>query len=214
MTPAPQDRDARPSVAVIGCGYWGRNLVRNFAELGALAAVVDADAVTAQGLADKHGARVMPLDAVLADPAIRAIAIAAPAVLHVRLARLGLEAGKDVFVEKPVALDVNEAEALCQLAARLDRRLMVGHLLQYHPVFIRLRELVREGRLGRIQHIFFGLHIVGFHGIIGEGGHFDSGTGRCELGPGGRRSDQPSSLIIVTDQPILMMKIRDKHVSA
>ena len=145
---------AVPSVAVIGCGYWGKNLVRNFAELGALTAVADADAATAQGLADKYGARAMTLDAVLADPSIQAVAIAAPAVMHVRLARAAMEAGKHVFVEKPVALAESEAEALCQLAERLDRRLMVGHLLQYHPVFIRLLELVREGRLGRIQHIF------------------------------------------------------------
>lgn len=82
------------------------------------------------------------------------MAIAAPAVLHASLARRALEAGKHVFVEKPLALQVDEAEALCTLADERDRRLMVGHLLQYHPAFIKLRQLVRDGVLGRLQYLY------------------------------------------------------------
>ena len=144
----------KPSVAVVGCGYWGRNLVRNFGELGALAAVCDPDREAAEALAARHRSIVAELDTVLRDKAIAGVAIAAPAVLHASLARRALEAGKHVFVEKPLALKVDEAEALCVLADRLDRRLMVGHLLQYHPAFIRLRELVRDGALGRLQYIY------------------------------------------------------------
>ena len=92
--------------------------------------------------------------AVLGDDGIDAVAIAAPAGLHARLAEEALEAGKHVFVEKPLALAVAEAEAVTQLAERQDRRLMVGHLLQYHPAFMRLRELVRDGALGRLQYIY------------------------------------------------------------
>ena len=144
---------AQPNIAVFGCGYWGRNLVRNFAELGALRAISDPDTEAAEALAARHGGRVMSLQACLEDPGIDAVAIAAPAALHFDLARRALEAGKHVFVEKPLALQVTEAELLCRLADNRDRRLMVGHLLQYHPVFLRLLELVREGRLGRLQYL-------------------------------------------------------------
>jgi UDP-2-acetamido-3-amino-2,3-dideoxy-glucuronate N-acetyltransferase len=144
---------ATPRVAVIGCGYWGKNLVRVFAELGALSALVDAHPPTVAALQAKHGGRAMGFEEALGDDEIDAIAIAAPAALHYRLAKEALKAGKHVFVEKPLALEVAEAQELCELAERLDRRLMVGHLLQYHPAFLKLKELVREGRLGRLQYL-------------------------------------------------------------
>ena len=140
-------------VAAIGCGYWGKNLVRNFAELGALAAICDPDRNAACELAERHHASVAEFDAVLRDDEIAGVAIAAPAALHAELASRALEAGKHVFVEKPLALRIAEAEQLCVMAERADRRLMVGHLLQYHPAFIKLRELVREGVLGRLEYI-------------------------------------------------------------
>ena len=85
---------------------------------------------------------------------IAAVAIAAPAAHHASLARAALEAGKHVFVEKPLALTLVEAERLCQLAEQRDRCLMVGHLLQYHPAFIALRDLVNRGELGRLQYLY------------------------------------------------------------
>ena len=87
------------------------------------------------------------------DDDIAGVAIAAPAALHADLTRRAIEAGKHVFVEKPLALTVAEAEELCALAERRDRQLMVGHLLQYHPAFIKLRGLVRDGALGRLEYI-------------------------------------------------------------
>jgi len=141
-------------VAAIGCGYWGRNLVRNFAELGALAAICDPDTAAAGPLARRHGVPLVETARVLDDPAIDGVAIAAPAVAHAELARRALEAGKHVFVEKPLALAVAEAEQLCELAERHERCLMVGHLLQYHPAFIKLRDLVRQGALGRLQYLY------------------------------------------------------------
>jgi predicted dehydrogenase len=141
-------------VAAIGVGYWGKNLVRNFAELGSLAALADPDRDAAAALAGKYRVPVLDWQAVLNDSAIDGVAIAAPAGLHARLAQEALLAGKHVFVEKPLALAVNEAEALTRLAERQDRRLMVGHLLQYHPAFTALRDLVREGALGRLQYIY------------------------------------------------------------
>jgi predicted dehydrogenase/acetyltransferase-like isoleucine patch superfamily enzyme len=143
-----------PQIAVIGCGYWGKNLVRNFADLGALAAICDPIEAVAAPLAERFGTPIREIDAVWADPAIEAVAIAAPAVQHTALAQRAIASGKHVFVEKPLSLTVPEAERLCELAAQHDRRLMVGHLLQYHPAFIALRELVRDGALGRLQYIY------------------------------------------------------------
>jgi UDP-2-acetamido-3-amino-2,3-dideoxy-glucuronate N-acetyltransferase len=145
----------RPAgVAVLGAGHWGKNLVRNFAELGALRAVVDPDAATAAALAETHGASVADFEAVLTDPKVSGVAIAAPAPLHHRLARRALEAGKHVFVEKPLALTLAEGEDLVELAAQTGLTLMVGHLLQYHPVFLRLRDLVAAGGLGRLRYVY------------------------------------------------------------
>ena len=141
-------------VAVVGAGYWGKNLVRNFAELGALASICDPDRGAAAALAERHHVPLVSFDEALRSTELDAVAIAAPAALHAQLARTALEAGKHVFVEKPLALDVAEAVQLVALAERRDRRLMVGHLLQYHPAFVKLRQLVGEGALGRLQYIY------------------------------------------------------------
>jgi len=148
------EQDCPVRVATVGCGYWGKNLVRNFAELGALAAICDPDQAVADDLAIRYRAPVAEFEAVLRDANITGVAIAAPAVQHAELARRAIEAGKHVFVEKPLALTLAEAEPLCALAERMDRRLMVGHLMQYHPGFDKLRELVRTGALGRLEYIY------------------------------------------------------------
>jgi UDP-2-acetamido-3-amino-2,3-dideoxy-glucuronate N-acetyltransferase len=144
----------RARIAVVGCGYWGRNLVRNFAELGALAAICDRDTASADVLSQRHAVPTAELAALLDDPSIQAVAIATPAAQHASLVRRALDAGKHVFVEKPLALAVAEAEALCEIAEQRNRVLMVGHLLQYHPAFVKLRELVHAGTLGRLQYIY------------------------------------------------------------
>ncbi|MBV8889397.1 MAG: Gfo/Idh/MocA family oxidoreductase [Alphaproteobacteria bacterium] len=156
LAPGPGVRPQRPAVrvAVLGCGYWGKNLVRNFAELGALAAVCDPNAALAASMADRYGVAAPELGAVLQDRDIAAVAIAAPAALHADLAREAIEAGKHVFVEKPLALTVSAAATLCDMADRHGSTLMVGHLLQYHPAFIALRQLVRDGALGRLQYLY------------------------------------------------------------
>jgi UDP-2-acetamido-3-amino-2,3-dideoxy-glucuronate N-acetyltransferase len=145
---------AVPRIAVIGCGYWGKNLVRNFAELGALEAVVDGNAAVARDLGAKHAARVLTVDEALADKAIHGVVIAAPAVLHAEIARKALKAGKHVFVEKPLALTVEDATGLVALAKASDKRLMVGHLLQYHPAYLALKSLVKSGKLGRLTYVY------------------------------------------------------------
>jgi UDP-2-acetamido-3-amino-2,3-dideoxy-glucuronate N-acetyltransferase len=143
-----------PTLAVVGCGYWGRNLVRNFHELGALAAVCDTEPSRLDEMRQKYSvATASRLEDLLALPEVSAVAIAAPAAQHFELARAALLAGKDVFVEKPLALRVEEGEQLVDLARSRSRILMVGHLLHYHPAIIELRRILRAGELGRVEYI-------------------------------------------------------------
>jgi UDP-2-acetamido-3-amino-2,3-dideoxy-glucuronate N-acetyltransferase len=147
-------RADRPTVAVIGCGYWGKNLVRNFHETGALVAVHDPDAAAAHSMAEQHEVPARSFEEILSDPSVRGVAIAAPAKLHFLLAREALLAGKHVLVEKPLALEVGHAEILCRLADERRLTLMVGHLLHYHPAFETLQELVRGGQLGKLEYVY------------------------------------------------------------
>lgn len=143
-----------PRVAVVGCGFWGRNLVRNFNELGALAAICDADRETAEAAALQCGAPVSSWGAVLGSPAIDGVVIAAPASKHHRMVLSALRAGKHVFVEKPLALRMSEARSDAARARAAGKVLMVGHLLQYHPAFLALKKLVADGVLGRLRYIY------------------------------------------------------------
>lgn len=145
-----------PRVGLVGVGYWGKNLARNFSSLGALGAVCDARPDT---LAEIHAlypeaAAISDYGDLLADESIDAIAIASPASRHEEMVELALEAGKDVFVEKPLALSASAGRRLVDLAASTGRILMVGHLLWYHPAVLRLEEFVTKGELGRLQYIY------------------------------------------------------------
>jgi len=140
-------------VAVIGCGYWGKNLVRNFHQLGALAAVHDADPATGAAMSAEFAVAALDLETILGSD-IPAVVIAAPAEHHAFLVRRALQAFKHVFVEKPLALDLDEAEQLCALAEANKRVLMVGHLLQYHPGFLKVKELCDTGALGRLRYAY------------------------------------------------------------
>lgn len=144
----------KKNLAVIGCGYWGKNLARNFAQLGALAAVVDPNPETAKIQAEANGVSAMTLASALADPAIESVAIAAPAELHKDLTLKALAAGKHVYVEKPLALSVVDGEEMRDAANSAGLQLMVGHLLQYHPVFAELRDRVRAGDFGKLRYVY------------------------------------------------------------
>jgi len=145
---------ALPGVGVVGCGYWGRNLVRNFHELGALSAVCDVSEANLVEMQRHYGvATVTSFASLLSKSEIQAVVIAAPAAKHYDLAKEALLAGKDVFVEKPLALHVDEGAELVELARENSRILMVGHLLHYHPAITSLRKMIRDGELGRIEYI-------------------------------------------------------------
>ncbi len=143
-------------LSVIGTGYWGKNLVRNFSQLGALHSICDANSELLKACQAEHGVKKVYSDYndVLKDPSVKSVAIAAPAVLHYEIAKAALLAGKDIFVEKPLALNVPEAEELIQLARDRQRILMVDHILQYHPAIIKLKELIYSGVLGKLQYVY------------------------------------------------------------
>lgn len=145
----------KPSLALIGGGRWGKNLLRNFHALGALHTLCDAN----EKLLDSYQAQypgvrmTASLHTVLQDPAIDKVAIAAPALMHFQIAKDALLNGKDVFVEKPICMNVNQGEELIQLAQEKGKILMVGHILQYHPAVHKLEEMVGRGELGKLQYI-------------------------------------------------------------
>ena len=145
-----------PQIALVGCGYWGKNLCRNFHALGALAAVVDA---TENGQATARTIAPDELitdnfEGILIDDQIQGIALATPAETHAELAIQAMRSGKDVFVEKPMALSISDAELMQKIAHETGRILMVGHLLEFHPAVVKLRELIDTGELGKINYVY------------------------------------------------------------
>ena len=144
------------NIAVVGCGYWGKNLVRNFAELGALRTICDSsmEVLSQFDILNTDINRETSFEAVLADKTLNGVVISSPAVLHYSMVKQALLAGKDVFVEKPLSLSVEEGEELVNLARGCGKILMVGHVLEYHPGIVKLKELVDSGELGKINYIY------------------------------------------------------------
>jgi UDP-2-acetamido-3-amino-2,3-dideoxy-glucuronate N-acetyltransferase len=144
------------NIALVGCGYWGKNLCRNFHALGALSSVVDATEngqATARSIAPDTQI-TDSLDDVLRNDQIQGVTLATPAETHAELAIQFMQAGKDVFVEKPMALTLEDAEKVKKVAEETGRILMVGHLLEYHPAVLKLREIIASGELGKINYIY------------------------------------------------------------
>ncbi len=143
-------------IAVIGSGFWGKNLVRNYQQLGVLRTVCDNDVSHLAGLDQQCPGVTLTgdYDSVLADPGVAGVVIALPAALHYEFGRRALLASKDIYVEKPLALDLRHARDLITLAQERQRILMVGHVLHYHPAFIELKRMAQTGELGRLQYIY------------------------------------------------------------
>ena len=143
------------NVAVVGCGYWGKNLVRNFAELGALHTICDTQEDRLEHFRSTYpGVRTTrDLSEVISEDEIQALVVATPAETHYQIAREAILAKKDVFVEKPLSLRVEDGRELVELSSREGRILMVGHVLEYHAAVVKLKELVDSGELGKINYI-------------------------------------------------------------
>jgi UDP-2-acetamido-3-amino-2,3-dideoxy-glucuronate N-acetyltransferase len=159
--PAANDHPVQPGtpgvgqrrVAVIGTGAWGNELVRTFAELGSLRAVCDSDAARLAVQPNGTVRHYIRAEDCLRDPNISAVAIATPAVSHFELVRSALQAGKDVFVEKPLALTVRDGQELVTCAASMNRILMVGNVLRFHPAVRKLKDMIDADELGRVEYI-------------------------------------------------------------
>lgn len=144
-----------PKIAVVGCGYWGKNLVRNFKELNALSLICENSPQgieTAKAIASGYEIVRNYQDVLNSD--VEAVVIATPAETHFDLADQALQAGKDVFVEKPLAINYHQGEKLVETAYDHDKILMVGHVLEYHPGIFKLIELIRSGELGKVRYIY------------------------------------------------------------
>lgn len=143
-------------VSVIGVGYWGKNLVRIYSDLGALHSICDTDLDLLKQCQADHKVTKTYSDykELLLDPSIKAVAISTPAVFHYEIAKAALLANKDIFVEKPLALNLQEAQELIHIAQERKRVLMVDHILQFHPAIIKLKELIHRGDLGKLQYIY------------------------------------------------------------
>ena len=144
------------NIAVAGCGYWGKNLVRNFAELGALHTICDSSPETLTQFKAQYphiNTQVSYAD-ILGDDEVKGVVISTPAALHYAMAQQALLAGKDVMVEKPLALEIEEGRDLVTMAEEKKCILMVGHLLLYHPCIIKLKDIVDSGEVGNINYIY------------------------------------------------------------
>ena len=138
----------KPRIAVLGCGYWGSNHIRTLKSLGALYAVSDVNGARAEGFASEQECLALAPDALFEREDIDAIVMALPPQFHAELSIRAVQAGKDVLVEKPIALTVADAERSVQAAKDNKRVFMVGHVLRFHPAFEKLKALVDEGELG------------------------------------------------------------------
>ena len=145
-----------PRVAVVGSGYWGKNLVRNFNNLGALKTICDTNPHTLEQYLKEYpdATGASSLSEVLNDPGVDGVVVATPAETHASLVRESLLSGKDVYVEKPLCLNADEGEHLVALAQQNERILMVGHLLWYHPVVTKLKQIIDSGELGKILYVY------------------------------------------------------------
>jgi predicted dehydrogenase len=143
-------------IGVVGLGYWGPNLARNFAELGVLTWLCDLDEALRATFAARYPSVQVTdsFDTMLADPAVQGVVIATPVPTHYELAKQALEAGKHVLVEKPPAMRATEIDELVAMANERDLVLMPGHLLLYHPAVRKVKELIDAGELGEVLCVY------------------------------------------------------------
>ena len=144
----------KKNIAVVGCGYWGKNLVRNFSELEVLSSICDPDTEIANKYASQYNVKNSSFIEIINDVNIKGVVLAVPAPLHASMAIEAMNKGKHVFVEKPIAMNETEAELMITTAKKNSVKLMVGHLLQYHPIFKTIRKIVNADEIGKLNYIY------------------------------------------------------------
>jgi UDP-2-acetamido-3-amino-2,3-dideoxy-glucuronate N-acetyltransferase len=144
------------NIACLGAGYWGSNLIRNFYELESLALICDSDTTRKEYYKNLYPdiPFTTNYDSVLKDESIKGVVIATPSISHYNLAKEALTNKKDVFIEKPICLNLIDAKKLIEQANNLNKILMVGHILQYHPAITKLKELIDSNYLGKIYYVY------------------------------------------------------------
>jgi predicted dehydrogenase len=145
-------------IGQIGIGAWGKNLLRTFNNLSGVTVSVacDKDEKQLSKLTNAFPGTEFTTDParILSDNSIEAVVIATPPDDHFKLACMALEAGKDVFVEKPLVLNIEHGRRLVELAEKNKRILMVGHIMEYHPASLKLKEYIESGKLGKIHYLY------------------------------------------------------------
>jgi len=143
-------------IGLIGLGYWGKNILRNLSDLNVLNTACDTNPKTIEERKKDFPSLNFSssFNEILSNSAINAVAIATPAATHYELTKRALNADKDVFVEKPLALKYDMGKELVTLAQKKNKILMVGHILRYHPAIIKLKEIIQKGELGKVQYIY------------------------------------------------------------
>ena len=133
---------AKKNIGIIGAGYWGLNLVRNFNKIGALKIVADTDIRRKKNVSDISNSLNFTTDykSILKDNSIGAVVISTPAKTHYKLVTEALNANKHVFVEKPVCLDLENGKKILKLSKKMKKKVMVGHLMLYHDAFIKMKK--------------------------------------------------------------------------
>lgn len=144
------------NIACIGAGYWGKNLIRNFNDLGYLRAVCDGNPEALKKFSDLYpeATGYADIDDLLLDSSIDGVSIATPAETHHALIIKALNANKHVYVEKPLCLDEAHAQECISLAEERGLTLMVGHLLWYHPMVLEIKRMVDAGEIGKLRYIY------------------------------------------------------------
>ena len=143
-------------MGVIGLGYWGKNIFRNLYEMGLVGVACDIDPQVISRYKKEFPGPIYTssVENVLSDSQVKSVSIATPAVTHYQIAKQAILFGKDVFVEKPLALTSRQGQELMALADKKKRILMVGHILNYHPAVVKLKSMLASKKLGKIQYIY------------------------------------------------------------
>ena len=140
-------------IALIGCGNWGKNIARNLFEIGSLACIYDPKSIHAKELIDKYKLPMLSLKEILLNKDIKGVVIATSAQTHKEIAIEAIKNNKDILIEKPFCLSLTDAKIISEYALEKNKILMVGHLLNYHNVFIKMKRQVNEGKIGSIKNI-------------------------------------------------------------
>ena len=141
------------NLSLIGCGNWGNNIARNCQNLNVLYSVTDTDKNKSKEFSYKYNCKNLDINEIVSDEKIDGVIISTPGKTHFKIAQKIIKSKKHVFIEKPMTINLSDALELEKLAKRVNVQIMIGHLIRYHPGFIKLLEILKSGSIGKIRHI-------------------------------------------------------------